>query len=57
MFSFAKIEIAGAIPPEEFLPIRVGFMLIASGVRVLAWLKKERKKNKIAFWLVAALLF
>ena len=24
--------------PEEFLPIRAGFMLIASGVRALAWL-------------------
>ena len=32
-------------------------MLIPSGVRTLAWLKKERRENnKTCFWLVAALL-
>ena len=45
-FNFAKIEIAGAVcTPEEFLPIHAGVMLIASGARALAWVRK-RKRNK-----------
>ena len=42
-----KIEIAGAVyTSEDFLPIRAGVMLITSGVRALAWLKKKRKRKE-----------
>ena len=30
--------------PEEFLPVHAGVILIASGVRVLAWLKEEEEE-------------
>ena len=57
MFCFAKNEIAGAlITPEECLPC---IMLIASVVRALAWLEKERKKNEqvhIFGWLLLCYL-
>ena len=47
-FVFVKIEIADAVP-QKILTCRAGFILIASGVRALAWLKKEvtnKKKRK-----------
>ena len=56
-FRFVKIEIAGAVyNPKDFLNCSIDIRLIAASVKALAWLKKEEEKNKIDFWLVAALL-
>ena len=40
----------------QYPDFHASIILIASGIRVLAWLKKKERKNKLAFWLVAALL-
>ena len=49
MLRFAKSKLQMQYP-EHFLTFCAGSILIASGVRALAWLKKERKKeNKLAF--------
>ena len=42
-----KFKIAGAIPQKSSLTVSVGFILIALGVRALAWLNREAA-NKAA---------
>ena len=49
MFSFAKIEIAGVVPPEEFLLIRAGF--IAEHLRA-----RQLILHHVSIWLNTAQL-
>ena len=55
MFSFAKIEMAGALPQKNSCLFCAGFMLIASGVRALAWLNKEEQTHFCHFATLALL--
>ena len=49
-FSFTNIKLAWCRTSEEFLPIRACFMLIASEVRALAWLKKKKEEEQNCVW-------